>query len=88
MNLSKVRPIVSLLLIVLFTIVFISGIGLYIAPYGRVAIQTGWTFFGLNKWELEKIHTLSGFISIILVLVHFVINRKLFFAELKSISQK
>jgi len=87
-NIIKIRAILSSLLIIIFTIVAITGIGLYIAPSGRIAKETTWYFLGLNKWQLEKLHALSGFILVGLIIIHFLINRKMFSTEIKALVKK
>jgi len=37
-----------------------------------------WNFLGMSKWKLENLHTLSGFIMSLLLIVHLILNYKLF----------
>ncbi len=84
----KVKAILSSLLLITFIIVFFTGLGLYFAPSGRIAKTISWSFIGFDKWQLEKLHTISGFIMSGLVMIHFFINSKLFFNEIKTLFKK
>ena len=84
MNLLKWRALVSTLLVADFVPVALTGWGLYLAPSGKIARLTDWHFLIWDKYQLEKLHTLSGFVMIALVLVHLLLNWKLYFNELKS----
>ena len=82
-NSTKIRAVLSSLLIATFMAVTFTGIGLWLAPSGRVAREMGWNFFGLDKWILENLHTLLGFSLSFLVVVHFILNFRLYVNELK-----
>ena len=71
---ALVRSIIDLLLTVTFVVLAITGIGLYLAPSGRIANSLNWTFLGLDKETLTLIHTYFGFIMIGLVAVHLIIE--------------
>ncbi len=87
-NLLKIRAIISTLLIIAFTIVLFSGIGLYFAPSGKIAELTNWHFFGFSKLKLGKLHTLFAFIMSGLVIVHLFLNYKMFLGEVKMLFEK
>jgi hypothetical protein len=61
-----------------FIVDTISGIILYIAPPGRIANWTNWTIWGLNKEEWGAIHTIFGYLLLIIVGVHLYYNWKMF----------
>ena len=84
-NLIKFKAIVSLLLIVLFVVVFVSGVGLDLAPPGRMARQTGWNFLGFDKHSLKEIHSLAGYLASGLVTVHLLLNYKTFVSGIKTL---
>ncbi len=84
-NIIKIRAILSSLLVISFIVVFLTGVGLHFSSSGRVAKEITLVFLGFNKWQLEKIHTLSGFIMSALVITHFLINKKMFLSEIKSL---
>ncbi len=87
-NLVKIRAVLSSLLVIVFIIVVFTGIGLYFAPSGRVAKEISWSFLGFNKWQLENLHTVSGFLMLGIVLTHLSINYKMFLGELKTLFKK
>ncbi|MBW1916092.1 MAG: DUF4405 domain-containing protein [Deltaproteobacteria bacterium] len=64
--------------IISFIVDTISGIILYIAPHGRVANWTNWEIWGLNKDEWAAIHTIFGYILLIIVGIHLYYNWKVF----------
>ena len=80
----RVRAILSLALLIIFIVVTFTGIGLHFSPVKGIS----WTFLGLNKKQLENMHTLFGFIMSALVIFHFIVNYKLFLSELKSLFMK
>ncbi len=88
MNYTKIRAVLSSILGLDFLIVAITGIGLWRAPIGRIANATAWTFMGFSKHQLEKIHTLTGFIMLFLVLLHVVLNFRMFKNENKLLYKK
>ncbi len=84
----KLRPIISILLLIVFLIVAVTGIGLAQAPSGKIAHATAWTFLGMDKPTLESAHTLSGIAMIVLVVVHLAINLDMLVNELKVLTRK
>ena len=85
MNTLRIKAVVSFILLVLFVIVFVSGIVLYLAPSGSIAHKTNWHFLIFDKWQWKKIHTVSAFIMSVVIFVHLFLNRKIFIAEIKSV---
>ncbi len=79
---------VSLLLIILFFIVFVSGVGLHFAPSGRIARDVDWSFFGFSRDSLEMLHTLFGYLMSGLVVIHLFLNYKMFFNELRVLFKR
>ncbi|WP_297486614.1 DUF4405 domain-containing protein [Thermococcus sp.] len=73
---ALLRGVVDSLLLVVFIVLGITGIGLYLAPSGRIAKSIGWTFLGLDKDTLTAIHTYLGFVMIGLVALHLIIGFK------------
>ena len=73
---ALLRGVVDLLLLVVFVVIGLTGIGLYLAPSGRIAESIGWTFLGLDKDALTAIHTYLGFVMIGLVALHLIIGFK------------
>lgn len=61
-----------------FIVDTISGIILYIAPPGRIANWTNWTVWGLNKEAWSAIHTIFGYVLLIIVALHLYYNWKIF----------
>ena len=58
----KTRGFVSFTLTLSFIILSLSGIVLYIMPYGRVAYWINWGIAGLSKDDWDAIHTIIGFV--------------------------
>ncbi len=83
-----VRGSISLLLLLVFIVVFFTGLGLAFAPAGKIAKETGWTFLGFPKFKLERLHNVSGFLMSGLVVIHLLLNYKLLMAELKMMFKK
>jgi len=87
-NIVKIRAVVSSLLLILAVLVIFTGIGLYLAPSGRTARETGWTFLGFNLIKLEKLHTVTGFIMAAIIVVHFIINFTVYKNEMKQLFKR
>ncbi len=85
MKIVKWRAIISLLLFITFIIVLLTGIGLYIAPPGWFVKSNGWKFLGLGKTPLEMLHTYVGFAMSGLIVIHIVLNFKLWLNEWKTL---
>ncbi len=87
MDMVKIRAILSSSLIVVFLFVAITGILLFIAPHGPHSHAEQWSFLGLSKETISKIHTITGFLFVVLVIVHFLINRTMYSTELKALTK-
>ena len=61
-----------------FIVDTLSGIILYIAPPGRIANWTNWKVWGMSKGEWEAIHTIFGYVLLIIVALHLYYNWKMF----------
>ncbi|ASJ04362.1 DUF4405 domain-containing protein [Thermococcus barossii] len=81
---ALVRGVIDLLLTLVFVVVLVTGIGLYIAPSGRIAESIGWTFMGMDKDTLTDVHTYFGFVMAGLVSIHLAIGLKSMWVMLKS----
>ena len=74
----------TFVVIISFIVDTISGIILYIAPHGRVANWTSWNVWGLQKEEWAAIHTIFGYILLIIVGIHLYYNWKMFMSFIWS----
>ncbi|MBW1997042.1 MAG: DUF4405 domain-containing protein [Deltaproteobacteria bacterium] len=61
-----------------FIVDTVSGIILYIAPPGRIANWTNWNVWGLSKGEWGAIHTIFGYVLLIIVGIHLYYNWRMF----------
>ncbi len=59
-----------------FLWITITGIVLYIAPPGRIAHWSEWTFLGFTKEEWQALHTLFSFIGTVAAVYHIIFNWK------------
>jgi hypothetical protein len=80
--LVKLKAILSTFILVLFVLVGFSGVGLYFAPSGREARLTNWNFLGFSKDALEKMHDLPGMILVVLLVIHFLLNLRIYKNEI------
>ena len=72
------RGWVTFVVTISFIVDTISGVILYIAPPGRIAHWTNWTVWGLDKEEWGAIHTIFGYVLLIIVGIHLYYNWKIF----------
>jgi len=66
----KWRRVVSLSMFFFIIVASYTGIGLYIAPHGRVAYWSNWYFLGLSKEEYGEIHTVASILFMFLAIFH------------------
>ena len=85
---ALVRGTIDLLLMILFAVLAVTGIGLYLAPSGRIAETINWTFMGLDKDTLTLVHTYIGFVTIGLIVIHVIIGFNSMWVMLKSAFKK
>ena len=83
----KLRGITSLALLIAFFTSLFTGMGLYLAPSGRIA-KAGWSFVGLGKWQLSNLHTTASFAMAAIVVVHLILNYRLLLGEVKLLLKK
>jgi len=84
----KIKAILSLILALLFVVVLISGIVLHKAPNGKTVKKTGWTFLGINKSTLNKIHIITGYLMSVLLIFHLLLNKNSLFNEIKTLLRR
>lgn len=77
------RGFVSLFVSIIFIITAVSGIILYISPAVRLAAESGWNVFGLNKYQWRSVHTIFTFLFIIMVTFHLFFNWRPLLAYLR-----
>jgi hypothetical protein len=68
----------TFVLTISFIVDTISGIILYIAPPGRIANWTNWNVWGLDKEAWVAIHTIFGYVILIIVGLHLFYNWRMF----------
>ena len=78
----------TFVVIISFIVDTVSGIILYIAPPGRIANWTNWKVWGLNKEGWGAIHTIFGYVLLIIVAIHLYYNWKIFLNYIWSRIQK
>ncbi|AKG91584.1 protein of unknown function {DUF4405} [Geoglobus ahangari] len=83
MSRRSLRAAVDVLLVIGFVVILVTGIGLYFAPSGRIAKETGWTWMGMDKETLEEVHTYFGFSMVAVGLVHLFLNYRAMYYLLK-----
>ena len=73
MSLKRITSLVMLWSMLLMTY---TGIALYIAPHGRVANWTNWTFLGWSKDQFGDVHTTFMVLFIMATILHIYYNIK------------
>ncbi|MEW6338303.1 MAG: DUF4405 domain-containing protein [Acidobacteriota bacterium] len=78
------RVVTSVVMVLGFSILAVSGIVLYMSPQGRVANWTDWRLLGLRKEEWAAVHTLTALVFLVAGLFHVLLfNRTAVWAYLK-----
>ncbi|MBD3275162.1 MAG: DUF4405 domain-containing protein [Candidatus Marinimicrobia bacterium] len=70
------RGFVSLYIALSFLIISISGLMLYMAPPGRIAHWSHWTFGALTKEQWQAIHTVFSVLFVLMAAFHLYFNWK------------
>jgi fructose-specific phosphotransferase system IIC component len=77
MKISRMRGIISTILIISAVLSLSTGAILYFLHYGI------WLCFTRNF--INNVHAVSGLIMGCVVIVHFVVNRKMYWQEMKNL---
>ncbi len=70
----RIRAIVSTLLILVFAQVAVSGLLLFLLPHGHDL-----------RHPMEHLHTMSGLLMTPLVLLHLVVNWRMYLGEIRAL---
>jgi len=70
----KWRGLVTFLMAMGMFVEIISGVVLYITPLGRFANWNNWTLWGLSKGEWGAVHTIFGYLLLIIMGIHLYFN--------------
>ncbi len=68
------RGFISFLTLSGFLVMSITGLVLYIVPYGRVAYWVDWRFMGLSKTDWDNIHIISSLLFLVAGSFHLYYN--------------
>jgi hypothetical protein len=80
----KWRGVATFMLVMALLVEIISGVVLYITPPGRYAHWTNWTLWGLSKEGWGAMHTIFGYLLLIIIAGHLYYNWKVIVAFLWS----
>ncbi|MFC1534278.1 DUF4405 domain-containing protein [Thermodesulfobacteriota bacterium] len=72
----KWRGLATFLLSLGMLVEIVSGVVLYITPLGRYANWNNWTLWGLTKGEWGAVHTIFGYLLLIIIGLHLYFNWK------------
>jgi len=82
------RKITSFVMLYSFLIMVLSGIMLFISPFGRLSMMIQWEFLGLDKMQWQALHLIFMLIFTLAGLLHIFYNYKAIKNYLKSKSKK
>jgi hypothetical protein len=80
----KWRGVATFMLVMALLVEIVSGVVLYITPPGRYAHWTNWTLWGLSKEGWGAMHTIFGYLLLIIIAGHLYYNWKVIVAFLWS----
>ncbi len=86
MNRRLLKTITDIMLLAGLVAMGVTGIGMYLAPSGKIAKATSWTFLGLDRHSLGNVHTYLGFSMLAIGLLHLTLNWKPLKTLLKGLS--
>ncbi len=70
----KFRKIISLTALLSFSLLFLTGIVLYILPHGRIAYWNNWHLWGLTKDQWSALHINLGAFFVLSICFHVYLN--------------
>jgi len=79
-----VRRTASLTSLITFVFIVLTSISLFIAPQGKIAYWSNWTFLGLTKEQWGAVHINLGILFIISLCFHIYFNWKAVLLYLKT----
>ncbi len=82
------RKTTSFLLLYSFFIMVLSGIMLFISPFGRLSMMIQWEVFGLNKMDYQALHLIFMLVFVLAGIVHTYLNYKAMLNYWKNKSRK
>ncbi|MBM3858941.1 MAG: DUF4405 domain-containing protein [Verrucomicrobia bacterium] len=78
------RALTSLSTAISFVVMTVSGVFLFLAPSTRIARETNWQMWGLDKSEWQDLHLLFCALFVIVAVVHTVLNWRPLLGYLKK----
>jgi len=82
------RKITSFIMLYSFIIMVVSGVMLFISPFGRLSMMIRWEFLGLDKMQWQALHIIFMVIFSIGGILHILYNIKAIKNYLKNKSKK
>lgn len=82
------RKITSFIMLYSFIIMVLSGIMLFISPFGRLSMMIRWEMLGLDKMQWQALHLIFMIIFTLAGLAHIIYNYKPIKNYLKNRSKK
>jgi len=70
----KYRKFVSLIALLSFIVMALTGIVMFLAPQSRVAYWSGWELFGLSKRDYDDVHSTFMLLFLVSLVWHTVLN--------------
>ena len=71
-----IRPFISWMLVFSFLFMLLTGVVLFVQPYGRVAYWIDWTLLGLGKDDWEGVHICMSVLFLVAIFIHIYLNWK------------
>jgi len=78
------RALTSVVVMLSFLLLMVSGVGLWVAPPGRIANWTDWRILGLRKGEWANLHLWFGVLFVMASGVHLALNWRPLLGYFKS----
>jgi len=72
----RFRAFITLITAAAFVVMSVSGVALFVAPSGRIARDTGWTFWTLSRGQWIALHLAFSAVFLMAAIVHLLLNRK------------
>ena len=88
MAIQMLRKVTSLTIFFSGIVVGISSVVLYMGPPTHVAFFSDWSFWGLEKYQWNSLHLMSGILFIIGVILHSYYNWKALLRYMKNKDNK
>jgi len=84
----SLRGLTTMIVVLSFLVLTVTGVALYIAPSRWLAVQSDWRFLGLDKMRLVALHIIASLTFLVVAVLHLGYNWRTFKHFLRARAQE